>query len=764
MINRKKYKKIVGSCIVMSFMVFALLFYVKDTEATDNEIVYAPNYIYTASKYVVNGEKIAPSAPSEISGYLFAGWYTLPEGSTTYTPVAEPKENETYYAKFVPQEILGVKAQVTAALIKDEATSKTANSAIRFITTVDSNLYQEVGFNIDRPGKSTPYDTGNGVVYKELYAVDATRENKGEPDTTYTPDMFHKQSEYFKTWTIGKIPKTYYDSDITVRPYWITLDGTRVDGEIAVKTVNYGRSWYYVDAVAESTNTAAPEGTASNPYETLAAAVAVETRLDPKIILKSDVTVDATVNIARTVTIESFDGAEAKTITYSGDTTKNMLEVTEKSNLTLNKLDLNGGNYVVNSTNATFVANNVNIQDGGFYGFRIVGGTANLNNVEITGVDRGVRLESGAIVTGETLNIFSPKQGISCDGGSTFDYKDLNIDGNTNHAINVFANSTVKVNGGEITNAKGNGLNVGGAKAATLTGVDITFATAATGGYGVNAYSEKGVVPKVTLENVDIMGAPEHSIYISAQAQVVFDGDVNIQGASSGNYDCLYVTDASSIATINGTLTTTGGRYGLAVFKGGKVIKGENYSKITINSSRNHGAVVMNNSEFNVGEMALMSCGGNGILMQYDSPTVTLDGTVNIDSVTKRGVEVIAGTLKAKDATIKIHSSGTYGLSINTSGEIGDLEITDAGEKTGTGFSAALQLSSSASLTLYKVTITDSYRHGINMNSTGTLSIKSGTITNSGRGTSGYFDIRKENTSATMDIDESVLYYTGWNK
>lgn len=776
MIDRRMYKKIIGSCIVMSFMVFALLFYVKDTEATDNEIVYAPNYIYTASKYIVNGEKIAPSAPSEISGYLFAGWYTLPEGSTTYTPVAEPKENETYYAKFVPQEILGMKAQVTAALIKDEATSKTANSAIRFITTVDSNLYKEVGFNITRPGKSTPYDTGNGVVYKELYAVDATRENKGEPDTTYTPDMFHKQSEYFKTWTIGKIPETYYDSDITVRPYWITLDGTRVDGEIAVKTVNYGRAWYYVDAVAEPTNTAAPEGTASNPYETLADAVAVKTTLNPKLILKSDVTVDATVNIARTMTIESFD--EAKTITYS-DTTKNMMEVAENGNLTLNKLNLNGGYRAVNNVAGTVTATNVIIEGATHCGLYIDnGGYASLSNVEIKGGQRGIQLYDGGDLEGNVVKIYSPTlYGIACgndgnDGdsintGSSFDIEDLTVNGSTSHAVNVYGKSEVKITKGEITNSKGHGVNVQ-ASTATLNDVDIIFDENTTGDIqGLYAYKEATLgASTVYLNNVTIKNAPTNGIQIYQGSNVIgktvtitSPGTYGIKCGDSGsgfNLEDLTVSESGSIglnvyssssATVkNGTIEKPGG-HGVNLDKGSTLTLDGAVIEFAKEKTGDCDGVYLTSLStlYLQGEVFVTEAPRHGVWVNGAGSSATIKDILNINSVGQRGLYNSSGTINGSDSTVNITDSGNYGVSTNgTAGSttIGTLNVTRAG-----GNCAVTANGAGTIITIHGGKIIDSAKVGINAAGGTTVNLTNYTIQNSGT-----FDLQAEASNATINL------------
>lgn len=872
---KKKYAKLMSSCMLVMCIAIAMIFTVLESKAEDNGIEYIPGYTYSSSTYKdAEGNGVAPQTPDELKDYLFAGWFTSEDDGKTYKAVKKPVDNEEYYAKFVPSAVLGLKAQVTTNIVNDDVEDKTQN-AIRFVTSLDSTEYRHIGFRIQK-GNGEPYDANTSKkVYEVLYVVEATEATEENKLKEYTPEkIFHGTSEYFKTWTIKQVGQGNFDTDITVTPYWITLDGTRVDGKTAVKTVNYGRSWYYVDQTeGAATNTAAPYGTASNPFQTLADAVVVETEYNPKLLLKSNIAVDATVNVSRTISIKGLDAA--KTIIY-GNTTGNMIEVAENGNLTLDTLKLNGG----------------------YYGVRVVGGTANLNDVEITGVTRGVRLESGATVKGETLTITGTitnpiEQGISCGGASTFNYNDLTISGNTDSAINVFGNSTAIVNGGEIKESKGNAVNVPSAKV-TLNNMKINYAEDAnTGAIGIHVYSEElediGVVKsEINMTEVDITNGPLHGIVLRDGASgsytrgtvsgsngkgiYLYDGeggtngatitleDVNIENSTNEN---LYVNHSSTV-TVNGELTTEGGTHSFAIYNGGKVQKGDSYNKITIKTPTSNGVRLYNpNSKLDVGDMTLISCGAKGIEINsnasavlggtveiqnstaenlylhnasnvlldgklattggtyslaiyggstvtkgdnyskiditsptshgiriYDAntklnvgdmtltgcgehgiymggdkkPTVTLSGTVQINSVAKRGIQIDSGTLNAENATVQITASGLYGLATSGGGEIGKLEITDAGRLAGTGFCASVQLSGSASLTINEGHIKDSYKHGINMNSTGTLKIRNCTIENSGRGDTAFLDIRKENTNATIDIDESVSYSRGWNK
>ena len=60
---------------------------------------------------------IAPNAPSAYSNYIFAGWYRDAECKSVYGNVTA--DSTLAYAKFVPGNVLSVKAQLKANANKD---------------------------------------------------------------------------------------------------------------------------------------------------------------------------------------------------------------------------------------------------------------------------------------------------------------------------------------------------------------------------------------------------------------------------------------------------------------------------------------------------------------------------------------------------------------------------------------------------------------------------------------------------------------------
>ena len=189
-------------------------------EATQKE--YVKTALYEDISTYRTGTKSAPT----LEGYLFAGWYT-DEDCTA--PLSSETTEGAAYAKFVDNNVLKVKAQITA---NTTASSETAD--IRFVTTVDTLQYEKVGFEVTANGRTKTY--GSGVVYKQLKAV-----SSDEVMTTYKPnEEFSPVSTYFKACTITGVPNSAFDWEWTVRPYWITSDGTTVYGETAVKRVSEG--------------------------------------------------------------------------------------------------------------------------------------------------------------------------------------------------------------------------------------------------------------------------------------------------------------------------------------------------------------------------------------------------------------------------------------------------------------------------------------------------------------------------------------------
>lgn len=160
--------------------------------------------------------------------YIFAGWYT---DVACTTPLAEEVISGAAYAKFVDADVLSVKTQLNLE-----------HTAMRFVSTVDTLSYKQVGFDI-RCNK-TNKETCSKEVYDQIYAVGDNSEIM-----EYHPTVFSMFSQHFFAYTVsGLTSDAAKIAPFIVSPYWITLDGTKVSGESISYSINEA-----IVAVAEAT-------------------------------------------------------------------------------------------------------------------------------------------------------------------------------------------------------------------------------------------------------------------------------------------------------------------------------------------------------------------------------------------------------------------------------------------------------------------------------------------------------------------------------
>ncbi len=219
-------------CVKVGFLTVVILlsgvaFLPKQLEQVEAAALSGEDKVYYDQKtgaefkelYVNQGKK----APVK-EGYLFGGWY-LDEGVTAITPQTDLgaiTDNSIVYAKFVPAYVLSVKSQNYSSTKESEggtplATNKTTT---RIVSTVDKSLlYSEVGFKVLINGREI--QKSSTKVWEKL-----TVGNEEHAATKVFGDV----SEYFFVLNINNIPETKWADQIYARPYWITEDGTEVEG------------------------------------------------------------------------------------------------------------------------------------------------------------------------------------------------------------------------------------------------------------------------------------------------------------------------------------------------------------------------------------------------------------------------------------------------------------------------------------------------------------------------------------------------------
>ena len=235
--------------------------YIGETDAKESvslrtvaEYQSNPYYYEDISEYRQGTRYVAPGAPE---GYVFSGWYTDEDYKT---PIARDKTNEAAYAKFVEADVLKVKAQV---LLDSNNELPADETTLRFVTTVDSLNYNRIAFKYQvekKDGTFTgTYDsyasyedkTLANKVYTKLYYVGTSDGDAME----YKPNAFTWKSMYFKAWNLTGIKANQYGRMIKITPYWITKDGTIVEGELRELCVNDfdASAWKKVEEVKSVT-------------------------------------------------------------------------------------------------------------------------------------------------------------------------------------------------------------------------------------------------------------------------------------------------------------------------------------------------------------------------------------------------------------------------------------------------------------------------------------------------------------------------------
>ena len=222
-------KKIVAGCLALSLIVAGIVVTPKTAEA-EGEIVKG-KIIYSPMNMATYWKENAKTAPV-MKDHVFAGWYTA-DADNEVTAIEEADgvpENTTTYAKFVPAYVLSVKTQVEnkAEVASTEMTNKgdDFSTFMRVLSSVDSGDYKNVGFEIilGNAGTTTLDVKPITKVYAGLkLSADAT-------ETIYPNVIFGEAANYFTALDLEDINIKSFSSKIYIRPYWTTLDGTKVEG------------------------------------------------------------------------------------------------------------------------------------------------------------------------------------------------------------------------------------------------------------------------------------------------------------------------------------------------------------------------------------------------------------------------------------------------------------------------------------------------------------------------------------------------------
>lgn len=183
------------------------------------------------------GSYTAPSIEmTTVTGeWVFAGWFKDVECTTALGSTEEPVAGTSYYAKFVPADVLSVKCQISTG-----TTEESDSTLLRCISSVDSLKYSKIGFDLVTP----ELDENNQKIEKSMESSSVGKrirvtEDKASNPCSYSPKVVDTESEYFYS-AVETIDQDYFKQGYLVKPYWITKDGTKVYGVSRYVTVNEG--------------------------------------------------------------------------------------------------------------------------------------------------------------------------------------------------------------------------------------------------------------------------------------------------------------------------------------------------------------------------------------------------------------------------------------------------------------------------------------------------------------------------------------------
>lgn len=187
-------------------------------------------------------------------GYLYGGTFDNVDCTTVHDFGEEnainftPVKGETYYIWEVSETYLKPRAYVVSRHDPNaipDANGSTLNVVGLYLTSsVDRNMYSEVGFTVD----GTNFASDGGKVYDKVQAV--YTDGSGVKEEMYVMDdgVWDVQAQapdsrggYVSIYTVSM--NTFYGktaaSSLSYQPYWVTLDGIKVTGAYAARTCYY---------------------------------------------------------------------------------------------------------------------------------------------------------------------------------------------------------------------------------------------------------------------------------------------------------------------------------------------------------------------------------------------------------------------------------------------------------------------------------------------------------------------------------------------
>ena len=204
-----------------------------------NKTITAKAIFVTCDGTEVEGGTIEFVIPID---YAFAGWYKDADFTDPYTEA--PGEDDEKYAKFIDPATFDLLAQISEPAPGD------TDAKVRLVTTIDSEFYQKVIFELTygESGKTYTLTT----FYRELTEV-------LDLEAMEDPTVFSADSKYFAS-KKAALPAEAFNQTITAKAIFVTCDGTEVEGGTIefVIPMDYVFAGWYHDAEFTDPYTEAP--------------------------------------------------------------------------------------------------------------------------------------------------------------------------------------------------------------------------------------------------------------------------------------------------------------------------------------------------------------------------------------------------------------------------------------------------------------------------------------------------------------------------
>ena len=216
-------KRVFVFVLAVSIVLSGILFInTESSEAQAASVSTDGSYVTLAKSEVTwdGTAGVAPTTTGTYADWLFAGWFTSTDCSLENAITDVANVGDSSYAKFVRPDMLNVKLQISSGATYN------GNYVIRFVSSVDSLDYKNVGFVVNETMSNT-----SNQVYERIDSATSGSEYK------FSPKVVGMKSKYFITAKLQVTPENVA-TDYIVNAFWETLDGTKVTGAKRCVAVN----------------------------------------------------------------------------------------------------------------------------------------------------------------------------------------------------------------------------------------------------------------------------------------------------------------------------------------------------------------------------------------------------------------------------------------------------------------------------------------------------------------------------------------------